>query len=565
MDKRGKIGAMADSLRRCAASDKLKGLVKVRGLTSVHDFILLLLILCIVLPLCMVVSKPSLSDYASVFTSDVFRSAMANTAVLCVLSASLSAAIGYFYAYAIAYSRVPFKRFFAAMPLVHLILPPSVSGLSFILLFGRNGFVTMTLLHLDVSLYGLPGTVVAQVLCFFPIAYVICLQRLRSINHSLENAACAMSDGYARVFLLTLRLSHSAILQSFLFVCVLSASDFGNPLILAGRFRVAAIEIYSALTGWIDVGKSACMGTVLLIPSLLLFILQSRLEAKGERRTSQIGKGSQSDLIAAPPAGLNHCASGFCMFMASCIAAQVVSVSLGAFQNVWGVDWSLTLKHMASIANAGLELRNSIVFSFFGAVAAVVVASVCAYSVFRVRHALSKVMHAVISLPAAVPGTLFGMAFLLLSANAGIRSSRLMISVAMFVGFVPFAYRIFSSRLLQISESLDDASSSCGASWRRTFIRVFIPLSGESVFSSLFYCFARGIGTVSAVIFLVSFDTPLASVRILSLTEQGFWGDAAALSLFLMVVIFLLLLLAYAAIRLFGRKDAGFEKGFIFL
>ena len=43
---------------------------------------------------------------------------------------------------------------------------------------------------------------------------------------------------------------------------------------------------------------------------------------------------------------------------------------------------------------------------------------------------------------------------------------------------------------------------------------------------------------MSAVIFLVSFNTPLASIKILNLAEQGFWGDAAALALLLTIITF---------------------------
>jgi len=44
------------------------------------------------------------------------------------------------------------------------------------------------------------------------------------------------------------------------------------------------------------------------------------------------------------------------------------------------------------------------------------------------------------------------------------------------------------------------------------------------------------VGTLSTVIFLVSFDTPLASVSILNLADQGRWGRAAALAAALILV-----------------------------
>ena len=60
---------------------------------------------------------------------------------------------------------------------------------------------------------------------------------------------------------------------------------------------------------------------------------------------------------------------------------------------------------------------------------------------------------------------------------------------------------------------------------------------------------------MSAVIFLISFDTPLSSVKILNLAEQGFWGDAAALSLVLTLITFIVTGLGKLIIFLWGKKN----------
>ena len=60
---------------------------------------------------------------------------------------------------------------------------------------------------------------------------------------------------------------------------------------------------------------------------------------------------------------------------------------------------------------------------------------------------------------------------------------------------------------------------------------------------------------MSAVIFLISFDTPLSSVKILNLAEQGFWGDAAALSLVLTLITFAVLGFGKLVIRLWGKNN----------
>ena len=86
------------------------------------------------------------------------------------------------------------------------------------------------------------------------MAYLICAQTLRGINTNFEKAARSMGAGELKIFFtVTLPLSFPGILSSFLFIAVSVLSDFGNPLIVGGRFRVLAVEIYTQLTGWLNV------------------------------------------------------------------------------------------------------------------------------------------------------------------------------------------------------------------------------------------------------------------------------------------------------------------------
>ena len=194
------------------------------------------------------------------------------------------------YAYAVVRGEIPFVRFFSVVPVIHMVTPPFVGGLSFILLLGRQGFITKTLLGLDVSLYGLPGIVISQVLCFFPLAYLMCAQTLRGINPLYERAARGMGAGRLKVFIsVTLPLSFPGILSSFLFIAVSVLSDFGNPMIVGGRFKVLAVEIYTQLTGWMNVSVSVVLGIILVVPSIILFILQHKILKDTSVRSATVG------------------------------------------------------------------------------------------------------------------------------------------------------------------------------------------------------------------------------------------------------------------------------------
>ena len=497
---------------------------------------------CVLIPLFFVALTPRAEDFLSVLTSERWHDAMKNTALACLCSTLLSVLIGYVYAYAVVRGDIFWKALFSFIPILHLVTPPFVGGLAFILLFGRQGFVTHSLLGLDVSLYGFFGLLLAQVLCFFPIAYLICMQTLRGINPSLEQSARGMGASPLKIFFsVTLPLSFPGILSALLFIAVSVLSDFGNPMIVGGRFRVLAVEIYTQLTGWLNAGTSAVLGLVLVIPSIVLFILQNHVLKANTAKIATIG--GKSSPLPRQKAGLavRILLTVFCALITLAISAQFFAIIAGAFQKLWGVNTAFTLTHLKSMGDYLPELRNSLCFALAGALLSTLIAAFTAYVTHRTDMPLRRFLDVVAQLPSALPGTLFGLA-LALAANAlRLRASALLIVIAMTVGFLPFSYRILSSTFAQLKTSLDDGARSLGADRLRVFATILIPLSTGGLFSSFMYDFVRGVGTLSAVIFLVSFNTPLASVRILNLAEQGDWGKSAALALILTCVTFMIL------------------------
>ena len=338
-----------------------------KSLFAAWIFIVAFFVIFIVFPLFCALISVRATDFSTVFTQAIWHEAMKNTLLECLSSTTLSVVIGYIFAYAIAKGNIPFKRFFSVIPILHLITPPFVGGLAFILLFGRQGFVTHKLLGLDVSLYGFWGLLLAQTLCFFPMSYLICLQTLRGINPNLEKVARGMGASEPKIFFtVTLPLSLPGIISSFLFIAVSVLSDFGNPLIVAGRFRVLAVEIYTQLTGWLKVGTSVVLGIVLVIPSVILFFLQNRINSKiGAKVVTFGGKNSifiKNDLDFASKKNNNLGAriglSVFVVFISLLILAQFAAIVAGGFQKLWGIKTEFTFEHIKAVAGYGKELRN---------------------------------------------------------------------------------------------------------------------------------------------------------------------------------------------------------------
>ena len=495
----------------------------------------------ILFPLICVLFSPNIDDFKHVFSMQIWKKATLNTFLECICSSSLSVLIGFIYAYAVYKTRIPFKKFFSFIPILHLLTPPFVGGLSFILLLGKQGFITHTLLGLDISLYGFRGLLIAQTLCFFPISFMICGEAIQGIDDNLIKASKSLGAGHIKTFFtVSLPICLPAIFSSMLFIAVSVMSDFGNPMIVGGRFRVLAVEIYTQLTGWMNWGTSTVLGIILLIPSIIMFIFQNKLTKKNllKTATSSEKKDSLTDETLKSCRIIKIFMTVFCIFISFCVLAQFIAIIAGSFQKLWGIDTTFTLKHIQNLKRCTKELSNSFSFSLISALLSTFIGGFCVFFVYRTNAPIKKYFDIIAQLPAAIPGTLFGLAISIAASKLKFTNSAFLIIIAITIGFMPFSFRSIASKVSQINSSLDDAASSLGAGKIKTYFTIILPLSKGAFFNAFVYNFVRGVGTMSAVIFLVSFNTPLASIKILNLAEQGFWGDAAALALLLTIITF---------------------------
>lgn len=521
----------------------------------IWSLIVIFFLSSILFPLICTFTSISFSDFKNVFTHKRYLKTILNTIIECISSTSLSVLFGYIYAYAIAKTNIPFKRFFSIIPILHLVTPPFVGGLSFILLFGRQGFFTHTILNLDISLYGFWGLLISQVLCFFPVAYLICLQTLSGINPNYEQAAAGMNASRLKIFFtVTLPLSKQGIFSSFLFITVSVLSDFGNPLIVAGRFKVLAVEIYTQLTGWLNSGISVVLGIILLIPSIILFIFQLKLSRKNFLKLATIGAKSSFSKNISSSKSTDFILLTFCSILSFLILSQFISIILGSFQELWGINTSFTFKHIKSVFDYSKQLFNSLSFAFIASLLATLIASFSSFYINRNNFKYSNFFDILIQIPSCIPGSLLGLSILIASNKINFTNSKILIIIAMTISFLPFSYRIISSTFSQIKPNLDDAAKSLGANKLNILSSILMPISKKGISSAFTYNFVRAVGTVSSVIFLISFDSPLSSVSILNLAEQGDWGKACALALVLTCFTFIILTIIFSFFKFAKKK-----------
>ncbi|HEX7002086.1 MAG TPA: ABC transporter permease subunit, partial [Trueperaceae bacterium] len=365
----------------------------------------------------------------------------------------------------------------------------------------------------------------------------------------LEQAARGLGASRWRLLrTVTLPLATPGLLAAGLFIAIGVLGDFGNPMLVGGRFRVLATEVYTELTGWASVGTSAALGLVLLVPAVLLFAAQQRVQTATAGRFLSVGGRGSGLAPPLPPAGLRTGLFVVCALVTLFVVASQGVVVAGSITRIWGVDYTLTADHYEYVTTRMAPLLNSIKFAALAAVLGSALAAVTSFVVHRTGLPLKRGLDLATLLPAAVPGTLMGVAYVLVFNRQPLQltGTGVLIVVAMAVSYLPVGYRILAASLQQVRPSLDESAANLGASRTRTFLTVLVPLLWPAIAAAFAFTFVQAVGTLSTVIFLVSFDTPLASVDILNLAAQGRWGRACALATALLVVTGAALTLAYA-------------------
>jgi iron(III) transport system permease protein len=507
--------------------------------------VLLLLLAFVVWPVLRVlgasVAGPAgstLAHYADFFGSWRLLRILVNSLEVALVSTVITVGLALLLAYAVTRTDIPGKRFVSLMSLLPLISPPFLVSLAFILLFGRNGVLTHGL-GIDWSIYGFTGIVVSQVFTFLPQAYILLANVLGNIDASLEEAAENLGAGpLTTLRRVTLALARPGLASAALIVFILCMTDFGNPILIGGRYNVLATEIYAQVIGMSNFAAGATMSVVLIVPCLAAYLLNAYWV--GTRSYVTVSAGARTAVRPTPPAvrwPLAVLAGAVALF----IALIYGLIPLGSFVRLWGSDWSLSLRHYAftSSAEGAAPVWNSVKLALVAGVVGTAVALVTAYVVERKRPPGRRAIEALSLLPAALPGTVVGLGYILaFNVPPLTLTGTIWILVASVVFWkLPVAALAGINALKQIDPAIEEAALSLGAGSLRTFCRVVMPLLTGTAFSIFVYFFINGMVTVSAVIFLIYPGFNLGSVAILNQVENGYPGAACALGTIILAIV----------------------------
>ena len=465
-------------------------------------------------------------------------------------------------------------RIFSMLPIV---TPPFVIGLSLILIFGRNGTINDGLLalfgngglfipsggegwfHRSAYIYGFWGIFLAQTLSFTPICFMLLVGMVSTINPAVEEASVTMRASDAQTFYnVTFPLLRPGIANAYLLAVISSLADFGNPMVLGGDYDVLATEIYFSIVGaQLDYARAATLGILLLTFSLLAFVIQRQWIGK-KSYVTVTGKGS-GGYFQPLPALVRRVSTTVSISWMLFTAILYGSILLGGFVVNWGANYTPTLAHYEELWARGMDYGawpsyiTTLKFAAIGAPLTALMGLMIAYVTTRKRFVGRGVVDFSAMISFAIPGTVIGISYVLAFNTAPIliNGTAIIIIISFIFKNMPVGIRSGISALSQIDKSLEEASLTQRASSIRTIFTIVLPLLRPAMISAIVFSFVKSMTTVSAIIFLVTADTQVATTYIMGRVEDGDYGQAISYGSVLIVTMLLVILLVE---KLVGRS-----------
>ena len=466
--------------------------------------------------------------------------ALRNSLFLAVIVGLISTSLGFAFALLESRSRLWTRRLLGPLSILPIITPAFVLGLAMIYMFGRRGFITHTLLGLSTNaFFGPLGVGVAQILAFTPIAYLVLVGVIRSMDVSLEEAAQTLrADRWTLFRTILWPLMRPGLANAILLVMIESLADFGNPLLLGGGIPFLSTEIFYAIEGRFDQHEAAAYGLVLLAITLTIFFLQRYWLG---RRSYVTVTGKPSAAHPTPlPLGVDVALTGAFLAFAAVAALLYGSIFFGSFVKLWGIDHTFTLKNYQDLMSHGIPvLLDTMRLAALAAFPSAGLGFFIAYLTLRHRFFGRTALEFSAMLSYAIPGTVMGIGYIL-AFNAGslqLTGTAAIIVLAFIFRGMPVGIRSGVAALTQLDPSLEEVSTTLKAGTATTLRRVVVPLIRSAILTGLIYSFVRAMTAVSQVIFLVSPGHDLVTVLILSWAEYGTIGRGAALSTLLILTL----------------------------
>ena len=506
-----------------------------------------------------------LENFRIYFDTPALFASITNSLSVAISATLIVLGIAFVYAYALTRTRMPLRWFFRGVALIPILAPSLLAAISLIYWFGNQGVLKSWLG--GGSIYGPVGIIIGSCFWVFPHALMILLTALSTADARLYEAAEALRTPKWRVFwTVTLPGAKYGILSAGFVVFTLVITDFGVPKVIGGRYNVLATDVYKQVVGQQNFEMGAVVSLVLLLPALVAFIADRWVQRK------QVALLSARAVPYQPKSeplrdGLLFI---FCTIVAVTLLAMIAMAAYASFVTFWPYNLTLSLKNynFDVMDGGGWEAYfNSIRMAIYCAIFGTGLIFVGGYLVEKARGVswLRTLLHLAAMLPLAVPGLVLGIAYIFFFNHPDnplgfLYGTMGILVICTIVHFYTVSHLTCLTALKQLDPEFEAVSLSLKAPVWRTVGKVTLPVCLPALLDVGSYLFLNAMTTVSAVVFLYSPETMLASVAVLNMDDAGDIAPAAAMAMMIVYTSAVFRILHALLARILQRRTQVWRK-----
>lgn len=477
-----------------------------------------------------------LGNFRSYITNPALSQSIGNSLFIAFLGTAITVSLAFGFAYALNRSCMRFKGFFRLVAMAPILVPSLLPGIALIYLFGNQGIFKELLF--GESIYGPIGIVIGSVFFTFPHAMIIISTALAISDARLYEAADSLRTSKWRAFwTITIPNARYGLISAAFVVFNLIITDFGLPKVIGGQYNVLAVDIYKQVIGQQNFEMGAVVSVVLLLPAVIAFAVDRYIQRK---QVSQFSARSVA-LQPKPKRVFDRAMMGYCGVVSIFIVGILGICQYAALIKFWPYDLSLSLNNynFDVMDGGGWDAYyNSIILALSTAVAGTLVVFIGAYMVEKINgfHTGRGFFQFLAMMPMAIPGMVLGLAYIFFFNNPSnplsfVYGTMVILVICTVTHFYTVSHLTALTALKQMDREFEFVSASLKQPFYKLFSRVTVPVCMPAILDISIYLFVNAMTTVSAVIFLYSPSTTLASVAVLNMDDAGDIAPAAAMGM----------------------------------
>ncbi len=427
---------------------------------------------------------------------------------------------------------LPFRRTWAVLTSLPLVIPSYVAGFIVVVALGPRGMLQGALegplgIERLPSIYGFPGAMLTLTLLSYPYVLLTVRAALQRMDPALEESAQGLGLSPAAAFLrVVMPLLRPATGAGALLVGLYTLSDFGAVSLL--RYETFTWAIFSQYESSLD--RTLGAGLSLALVALALAWVALEFISRGRSRYYSASSGVARPAPTAPLGRWRWPAVGLC--------ASITALALGLPIGIliyWVVRGVLAGESLDPLWEAA---RNSVYISALAALAAT--AAALPVGLLSVRHPglLSGFLERLGYVSFALPGIAIALALVFFGANyAGMLYQTIGLLLLGYVAlFLSPALGAVRASLLQMPPRVEEASRGLGRSPLGAFASVTLPAARPGIFAGASLVFLLTMKELPATLILSPAGFTTLATSVWSFTSEAFFARAAMPSLLLIIL-----------------------------